>query len=147
MTIEEHKGEFSISTDPERLDVPMIHRFLTQSYWAEGISMDIVERSVRGSICFGVYHQATQVGFARVVTDRATFAYLGDVFVLDVYRGRGLAKWLMSVIVKHPELQGLRRFLLATRDAGQLYRQFGFKSLAQPERFLEIHQQGLYLRP
>jgi GNAT superfamily N-acetyltransferase len=146
MMIEEHQGEFSISTSPERLDVSMIQEFLARSYWAEGIPRNIVERSIQGSICFGFYHREAQIGFARVVTDRATFAYLADVFILEAYRGRGLAKWLMSVIMQHPDLQGLRRFLLATRDAGQLYRQFGFKPLAQPERFLEIHQPGVYLQ-
>jgi GNAT superfamily N-acetyltransferase len=146
MTIEEHQGDFCICTDPERFDVPMIHAFLTQSYWAEGISLDIVKRSIEGSICFGVYHQEHQIGFARVVTDRATFAYLADVFILDDYRGRGLAKWLMATIVKHPDLQGLRRFLLVTRDAGKLYQQFGFKPLSQPERFMEIHSPRLYVQ-
>lgn len=146
MMIEEQQGEFLISTNPERLDVSMIQEFLARSYWAEGIPGNIVDRSIQGSICFGLYHREAQIGFARVVTDRATFAYLADVFILEAYRGRGLGKWLMSVIVQHPDLQGLRRFLLATRDAGQLYRQFGFKPLAQPERFLEIHQPGVYLQ-
>ncbi len=139
------RGEYVISTDPKRLDLNVIHTFLASSYWAENIPMEVVRRSVEGSLNFGVYHQGHQVGFARVITDRATFAYVGDVFILDEHRGQGLATWLMQTIVAHPDLQGLRRLLLATRDAGQLYAKVGFKSLANPERFMEVHTPRLYV--
>jgi GNAT superfamily N-acetyltransferase len=140
------RGDYAISTDPARLDFSVIHRFLSTCYWAEGIPMDVVRRSVAGSLNFGVYHRGAQIGFARVVTDRATFAWLGDVFILDEHRGRGVATWLIEMIIAHPELQGLRRFLLATRDAEKLYEKVGFKPLANPDRFREIHSPGLYLR-
>jgi GNAT superfamily N-acetyltransferase len=143
---ETHRGEFVISTDPARLDVEVIHTFLRNSYWATGIPLTVLERSLSGSLCFGLYRGNEQIGFARVISDRATFAYLADVFILEKYRGQGLAKWLLQEIIQHPDLQGLRRFLLATRDAGDLYRQSGFQPLAQPERFLEIHHVGLYLK-
>jgi GNAT superfamily N-acetyltransferase len=136
---------FSISTDQARLDRPMIHEFLSQrSYWATGIPRSVVERSIENSLCFGLYHANRQIGFARVVTDKATFAYLGDVFVLEAYRGRGLAKWLVESIVRHPDLQGLRRIILGTRDAHGLYAQFGFKPVASPERLMEILQPDIY---
>jgi GNAT superfamily N-acetyltransferase len=136
---------FRISTDPALLDVPLIHDFLAnQSYWAPGIPFELVRRSIANSLCFGLYDGQRQVGFARVITDGATFAYLGDVFVLEEYRGRGLGKWLIECIVGHPCLQGLRRFVLGTRDAHGLYRQFGFTSLAAPERFMEIHRPNIY---
>jgi N-acetylglutamate synthase-like GNAT family acetyltransferase len=121
---------FHISTDPAELDVAALHAYLSRSYWAQGIPREVVERSVRHSLCFGLYEEKEwskrQVGFARVVSDRATFAYLGDVYVLEDYRGRGLSKWLMECIRTHPELQGLRRWSLATRDAHGLYGRFGF---------------------
>jgi GNAT superfamily N-acetyltransferase len=139
------RGEYVISTDPARLDLAVIHRFLGTSYWAEGIPMEIVRRSVENSLNFGIYHCGQQVGFARVVTDKATFAYLGDVFILEEHRAKQLATWLMETIIAHPELQDLRRFLLATRDAEKLYEKVGFKPLAHPERFREIHTPGLYL--
>jgi GNAT superfamily N-acetyltransferase len=126
------KPPYSITTDPAGLDLPMITDYLAHSYWAEGIPLDVVERAVKGSLSFGVYEDARQVGFARVVTDAATFAYLADVFVLESHRGRGLARWLMEVIMSHPDLQGLRRFSLATRDAHGLYEKFGFTPLARP---------------
>jgi GNAT superfamily N-acetyltransferase len=110
---------------------------VTHSYWAQGRSFETVERSISNSLNFGLYKGDEQVGFARVVTDRATFAWLGDVFILPDYRGKGLSKWLMEVIVTHPELQGLKRWILATRDAHELYRRFGFKELAQPDRWME----------
>jgi GNAT superfamily N-acetyltransferase len=136
---------FSVSTDPARLDLSLIHDFLSsRSYWAAGIPLEIVRRSLENSLCFGVYQGQRQVGFARVVTDKATFAYLGDVFVLEDFRGRGLAKWLMEYIVGHPDLQGLRRFVLGTQDAHGLYEKFGFRALSSPERFMEIHRPGVY---
>jgi len=127
-----------ISTDKQRLDVEMIHSFLVdESYWATTRTFEQTKTAIENSICFGVYIDGKQVGFARVVSDRATFAYLGDVFILDEYRGQGLSKQLMETIVSHPELQGLRRWLLATKDAHGLYEQFGFASLKFPERWME----------
>ena len=133
-----------IDTDRNRLDVPLIHGFLTSSYWAEGIPIDVVRRSIEGSLCFGIYEDGRQVGFARVISDYATFAYLADVFVLESHRGRGLSKKLMAAIVAHPQLQHLRRWLLATRDAHRLYEQFGFQPLAAPDRFMELHDPAVY---
>jgi len=141
------RDRFKISTDPSLLDISLIHDYLAnQSYWAPGIPMEIVRKSVENSLCFGLYEDGQQIGFARVVTDRATFAWLGDVFVVETYRGRGLSKWLLECIVTHPELQDLRRFLLGTRDAHGLYQQYGFMPLSSPERFLEIHRPGIYER-
>jgi GNAT superfamily N-acetyltransferase len=135
---------YEISTDPARLDLDAIHGFLTACYWARGIPRDTVARSLRGSLCFGVYHAGTQVGFARVITDRATFAYVADVFVLPDHRGRGLSKRLLAAIKSHPELQGLRRWFLGTRDAHGLYRQFGFAPPAEPALWMEIHDKDVY---
>ena len=144
----ERQDGFCVSTDPARLDLALIHDFLSRrSYWAMGIPLETVRRSIDNSLCFGLYHSQTQVGFARVVTDQSTFAYLGDVFVLEEFRGRGLGKWLLEQIVNHPDLQGLRRFVLGTRDAHGLYEQFGFRALASPERFMEIHHPGMYESP
>ncbi len=137
--------EFVISTDPDRLDIDAIHAYLSHSYWAAGIPKDVVERSIRGSLCFGLFAGKAQIGFARVVTDRATFGYLADVYVLEAYRGQGLAKWLMSVIMAHPDLQGLRRFALVTRDAHGLYEQYGFQPLASARRHMEIVRPDLYI--
>jgi GNAT superfamily N-acetyltransferase len=137
MSTEWKRGEYAISSDPERLDLEVVHDFLTNSYWAKGISEELVRRSIEHSLCFGVYHEQTQVGFARVITDRATFAYLADVFIVEQHRGSGLGKWLVEAIVTHPELRGLRRWILVTRDAHDLYRQYGFMSLRNPERFME----------
>lgn len=146
MAEEWQRGDYTISTDPARIDLAQVHDFLTHSYWAEAISVEIVARSIANSLPFGVYHGARQVGFARVVTDRATFAYIGDVFILEEYRGRGLSKWLMEAMIGHPELQGLRRWLLATADAHGLYRQFGFDGLANPGSYMARHDQGIYKR-
>ncbi|PYT00294.1 MAG: GNAT family N-acetyltransferase [Acidobacteria bacterium] len=129
---------FEISTDKSKLDVEMIHKFLVEeSYWAKTRTFEQTKTAIENSICFGVYLGDRQIGFARVVSDRATFAYLGDVFILDEYRGRGLSKRLMETIVSHPELQGLRRWLLATKDAHGLYEHFEFASLKFPERWME----------
>jgi GNAT superfamily N-acetyltransferase len=149
MILELQRGDYRISTDPDRLDLDAIHAYLARSYWAEQIPKEIVARSLRGSLCFGLYQQQPagsqrQVGFARVISDRATFAYLCDVYVLEEHRGKGLSKWLMEAVQSHPELQGLRRFQLATRDAHGLYTQFGFAPLANPETFLEIRRPGIY---
>lgn len=141
------RGGFSISTDPERLDRELIHRFLATSYWAPKVPRAIVDRSIDNSMPFGLYEGVAQIGFARVITDRATFAYLADVFVLDSHRGRGLALWLMETIRAHPELQGLRRWTLFTRDAHPLYRKVGFKDIENdPPRCMEIIDRGIYER-
>lgn len=166
--LEQRRGEFLISTDRTRLDVGLIHGFLTNCYWARGIRREVVARSIEHSLCFGIYdcfsganprlakdarpfddaqgrHGAPmQVGFARVVSDFATVAYLGDVFILEAYRGRGLSKWLMQCIMEHPGLQGLRRWILLTRDAHGLYSQFGFAALKSPERYMELHRPDVY---
>jgi GNAT superfamily N-acetyltransferase len=132
------RDEFLISTDRSRLDIDAIQLFLeNDSYWARTRTPEQARTAIENSICFGVYHSGRQIGFARVVSDQATFAYLGDVYVIDEYRGRGLSKWLMEVIVAHPQLQGLRRWVLATRDAHTLYEKFGFHELVHPERWME----------
>ncbi len=132
------RGEFEISTERARLDLDALHEFLSgRSYWARGRSRELVARSVEHSLPFGLYDAGRMVGFARVVTDYATFAWLADVFVLEEYRGRGLAKWLVEVVTAHPDLQGMRRWLLATKDAHELYRRFGFTELARPELWME----------
>jgi GNAT superfamily N-acetyltransferase len=129
---------YEISTDPARLDVDAIHAFLTQSYWSPGIPRATVARAIANSLCFGVFWQGQQVGFARMVTDKTTFAYLCDVYVLEAHRGRGVSKQLMAHVMKHPDLQGLRRMMLATRDAHGLYAQFGFTPLSAPDRIMEV---------
>ncbi len=144
MTHEWRRGEYSISTVKHRLDLAMIHGFLTTSYWAAGVTMDVVKRSIEHSLVFGVYKSEQQVGFARIITDYATFAYLGDVFILESFRGQGLSKWLMEVIVAHPELQGLRRWMLLTRDAHGLYRKVGFAEPKSPERYMEMYFPDVY---
>ena len=135
------RGAHEISTDPARLDLDVVHGFLSTSYWSPGVPRETVERAARGSLAFGVYDvsgdRSRQVGYARVITDRATFAYLADVFVLPEHRGQGLARWLVETIVAHPELQGLRRWMLVTRDAHGLYERVGFAPLATPERVME----------
>jgi len=135
---------YEITCDRTRLDIDAIHGFLSQAYWSPGIPRALVERAMANSLCFGVFHQGQQVGFARVVTDKATFAYLADVYILPEHRGKGLSRRLMERVIQHPDLQGLRRFLLATRDAHALYAKFGFKPLAAPERIMEIHNPGVY---
>ena len=144
--VERTFGDYLISTDPARLDVEVIHGFLRESYWAEGIPRDIVERAIRNSLCFGVYHRDQQIGFARVVSDYATFAYLADVFVLAPWRGHGISKALMTEIVHHPDLQRLRRWLLGTKDAHGLYQRYGFTAPQFPERQMERTDPGIYLR-
>ncbi len=139
------RGEYEISTDTHRLDVDAIHRFLTnESYWAAGISREIVLRAIEHSLCFGVYHRTVQVGFCRAVTDQATFALISDVFIVTDHRGKGLSKWMMQCVIGHEHLQGLRRLLLTTSDAHGLYRQFGFTEIGSPARFMEIHRPGMY---
>jgi GNAT superfamily N-acetyltransferase len=144
MILEERRGDLLLSTDPSRLDVSVIHAFLSRSYWAQGIPREVVELSIEHSVCFGLYRRDDQIGFARAVTDRSTFAYLADVFILEPHRGRGLSKWLLSFVLSHPGLQNLRRFLLVTRDAHGLYEQFGFRPLENPERYAEIVRPEIY---
>jgi len=175
--LEERRGKYVISTDPARLDRDMIYEFLTTCYWAKGIPREVVERSIEHSLCFGVYDEGgqvshfsqerreaghprlggapedgnseeiCQVGFARVISDFATIAYLGDVFVLESHRGRGLSKWMMECIMRHPMLQGLRRWILLTRDAHDLYAKFGFRPLGKPQRYMELHRPDVYATP
>jgi GNAT superfamily N-acetyltransferase len=152
--VEDRRGRFTISDDPARLDRARIQEFLSTSYWAAGIPQDVVDRSIEGSLCFGVYEDSgegttpspAQVGFARVITDAATFAYVADVFILESHRGQGLGLWLMQTIRAHPRLQGLRRWSLVTRDAHALYRQVGFGDVANPARWMEIVDRDVYRR-
>lgn len=138
-----HRDDYLISTDRSNLDVALIHDYLSNStYWATGRKIEVVKRSIDNSLCFGLFKtnsegQRQQVGFARVVTDYATFAWLADVFILEEHRGQGLGKWLSDVIVAHPDLQGFRRWVLATKDAHELYRRVGFRELHRPERWME----------
>jgi GNAT superfamily N-acetyltransferase len=140
------KGKFTVSTDRKLIDLDVVHGFLTECYWAKGIPRDVVARSIETSLCFGVYAEGKQVGFARVISDYATYAYIGDVFVLESFRGRGLGKWLMECIMQHPRLQGLRRWSLTTSDAHWLYAQFGFEPLKKPENYMELHRPDVYTR-
>lgn len=138
------KDSFTISTDKHKLNVPYIHQFLTTSYWAENIPIEIIKKSIEGSVCFGVYDGGDQIGFARVITDMATFGYLADVFIDEKYRGLGLSKWLMEIIMADPNLQGFRNWQLATRDAHGLYAKFGFKPLENPERIMRKNVPDIY---
>lgn len=144
---EVRKDDFLISTDKSLLNLDIIHGYLSkESYWAMNIPRDVVERSIEHSLCFGIYHQQQQVGFGKLITDQATFAYLGDVFVLESYRGKGLSKWLMESIHAHPGLQGLRRWVLATRDAHGLYEQFGWSVIPEEmrPRFMQRQDRQTY---
>ena len=140
------QGLYTITSDQDDLDIELIHGFLSASYWAKGIPKAVVKKAIENSLAFGVYHEKNQIGFGRVITDRATFAYLADVFILPECRGRGLGKWLISCILAHPELQGLRRWLLATSDAHGLYRQLGFAPPRKPENLMEINVPDSYQR-
>ena len=145
MIVESRRGKFLISTDRARLDLDVIHGFLTNCYWAKGIPRETVARSIEHALCFGAYDgSGAQVGFARVISDFATIAYIGDVFVLDTHRRHGLGKWLMECITQHPALQGLRRWILTTRDAHGLYSQVGFTPVKFPERYMESHDPHVY---
>lgn len=143
--VEESKNNFVISTDKSKLDITAIHQYIgVESYWAQGIPLEVLKKSIDNSMCFGIYDGTKQIGFARIITDCSTFAYLADVYVLEAYRGNGLSKWLMEFIMKHPDLQGLRRYMLATRDAHGLYLQYGFKPVANPENIMEIRNADVY---
>ena len=148
MATEWLRDDFVISTDRTRLDVAMIHAYLsTNTYWATGRTLDTVSRSIENSFNFGLYQGKTQIGFARVVTDYATFAWIADVFVLETFRGKGLGKWLVATILAHPRLQGFRRWVLSTKDAHDIYRPFGFVELKRPERWMERHDPNTIERP
>jgi GNAT superfamily N-acetyltransferase len=139
------QGGYLISTDHSLLNADYIHDYLcNQSYWAKGIPIETVRRSIEGSLCFGMYDKEKQIGFARVITDKATFGYLADVFIDENYRGKGLSKWLMQVIMSYPGLQGLRRLLLATRDAHGLYAKYGFQELTNPQTWMQLHKPEVY---
>ena len=143
------RGEFRLTTDPARVDLDAVHAYLSRSYWASGIPREVVRRSIEHSLNFSLWHEPAggtprQVGFSRVITDYATFLYLGDVYVLEEFRGRGLSTWMMEVITDHPELQGFRRWALLTRDAHGLYERFGWKPLAKPDRWMERHFPDVY---
>jgi GNAT superfamily N-acetyltransferase len=141
------KEEYLISTDPSLLQVDMIHEYLSkESYWAQNIPKTVVEKSIANSLCFGLYHNGKQIGFARLITDKATFAYLADVFVIETYRGKGLSKWMMTAIHAHPEVQGLRRWVLGTRDAHGLYEQFGWTVMDEDtrKRFMQKYRKDTY---
>jgi GNAT superfamily N-acetyltransferase len=144
------KDGYQVSDNPARLDLAVIHQYLSEeSYWAKNIPMEVVRRSVENSFCFGLYYNNGQVGFARLITDKATFAYLADVFILPAHRGKGLSKWMLGFIHHHPDMQGLRRWLLGTLDAHELYRQLGWTSLP-PEtasRFMQLHFPDVYPKP
>jgi len=145
MKIEEYNiGDYLVSTNPDKLDLTVIHGYLSRSYWAEEIPFETVKRSVEHSLCFGVYTAGKQIGFARVISDYTTFAYLADVFILEEERGKGLSKFLMECILKHKELQGLRNFSLMTQDAHSLYARYGFKNIPKPENFMAKKIDGIY---
>jgi len=135
---------YELTGDPARIDAAAAHEYLTRSYWAKGIPLETLERAIAGSLCVAVLHQGRQVAMARVITDRATFAYLADVYVLEEHRGLGLSKAMIAHLHDHPELQGLRRWLLFTLDAHDLYRQFGWRELTYPERAMERHYPDVY---
>jgi len=140
-----NKPPYSITTDRSRFDYERIYDFLSrQSYWAQGIPMEVMKRSIENSLSFGLFHEAEQIGFARVVTDYATFAWLADVFIDEAFRGQGLGKWLMETVHGHPGLQGFRRWILGTRDAHGLYEQFGYAPLAKPEIYMERYRPEIY---
>lgn len=146
-TITIYKDEFCISTDKAKLDVDSIHEFLSmKAYWCLNIPKERVEAAIQHSLCFGVYHNQKQIGFARVISDFSTIAYLGDVYISDTHRGKGLSKWLMTTIMNHPYLQGLRRWILLTGDAHALYRQFGWTEIADPTKWMELHNKNVYAK-
>jgi GNAT superfamily N-acetyltransferase len=153
MPSESRRGSFLISTDRALLDLNAVHLALSTSYWSPGIPRDVVARGLQNCMCFGVYDTASprpsstlprQIGLARVITDKATFAYLSDVYIIEEYRKQGLSKWLVESILAHPELQGLRRLCLLTRDAHGLYARYGFKPMPDPTRYMELWNPDVY---
>jgi GNAT superfamily N-acetyltransferase len=140
-----HQGDFSISTDKSKLDLQAIHHFLSkESYWSQNIPFETVKTASENSLTFGVYHNQQQIGYARIISDYATVAYLGDVYILPEFRGQGLSKWLMEAIMTHPNLQGLRRWILLTADAHELYKKYGWTEIAKPDRWMELHNSAIY---
>src|SRR5690349_22579102 len=150
MSIEEmttYRDDFCISNDKAKLDINTIHEFLsTKAYWSLNIPKEKVQTAIQNALCFGVYHNEKQIGFARVVSDFSAIAYLGDVFILEEYRGKGLSKWLVETIMKHPNLQGLRRWILLTADAHELYRKFGWTDIEDPTKWMNVHDKDVYKR-
>ncbi|MGH8319429.1 MAG: GNAT family N-acetyltransferase [Steroidobacteraceae bacterium] len=147
MLPDRHAGSYTISDDPAQLDLHAIHAYLNRAYWSAGIPFEVVERAVHGSLCIGAYDRSgAQVGLARFISDYATFCYVSDVYVLETHRGQGLSKAMLGMAMDHPLLQGLRRWSLATADAHELYSQFGFVGIAQPERHMERLDAGIYRR-
>lgn len=143
--LEWENDHYLLSTDKHKIELQVVHSYLcNESYWARGIPIETVKRSIDHSLCFGIYYENKQVGFARIISDFTTFAYLADVFVLPAHRGKGLSKWLMQIIMSYPDLQGLRRFLLTTMDAHELYRQYGFAEYPQPERMMSRNVPDIY---
>ncbi|CAM4362942.1 GNAT family N-acetyltransferase [Zobellia roscoffensis] len=143
--VETHKKEYTISTDKDKLDILSIHKFLAnEADWSNGIPMNTLKTSIKNSLNFGLYHNNKQIGYARIISDYSTIAYLGDVFVLKEYRGNGLSKWLINEIMEHPNLQGLRRWILLTDTAEWLYKKFGFTELPHPEFYMEKHNPNVY---
>lgn len=138
------RGDYHVSSEHAGVDFDAVHAFLSTVYWSEGISRELLAKAIANSIPFSLWHLDRQIGFARVVTDRATYAYLADVYVLEAYRRQGLGRWLIEVVTGHPDLQGLRRFELSTRDAHRLYEKVGFGPLLFPERHMEINRPGMY---
>ena len=136
MNYEVAKNNYLISTDKNKIDIGYVHAVLSQTYWSPGVAINVVKKALKGSLCFGVYSRKKQIGYARLVTDKATFGYLADVFIDEKYQGKGLAKWLVEMILAHPDVKGLRRILLATRDAHGLYEKHGFIPVPNPERFM-----------
>jgi GNAT superfamily N-acetyltransferase len=148
MNYEVEKNNYIISTDKSKIDIVYVHEFLSQSYWSPGVDISVVKKAMKGSLCFGIYNNDNQsfadrqIGYARMITDKATFAYLADVFIDENYRSKGLGKWLIEMILAHPELKGLRRILLATKDAHKLYEQCGFTPINNPERYMVYNPTG-----
>ena len=141
----EYKADYQISTSKTKLDLEVIHNFLsTKAYWSLHIPKEKVQTAIENSLCFGVYESEKQIGFARVISDFSTIAYLGDVFILEEYRGKGLSKWLMETIMTHPNLQGLRRWILLTGDAHELYKQYGWTPIADASKWMELHNKNVY---
>ena len=146
--ITKQNGDYLITTDKTKLNLKVIHNYLSnESYWSRNIPFEIVKAATENSLNFGLFFKEKQIGYARIVSDFATTAYLADVFVLKEFRGQGLSKWLMEIIMNHPDLQGLRRWILATKDAHGLYKQFGWKPMAAPERWMEKHNPDVYKKP
>lgn len=143
--INTYTGDFCISTDKSKLDLQTVHHFLSkESYWSQNIPFETVKTASENSLTFGVYHHNQQIGYARIVSDYATVAYLGDVYILPEFRGQGLSKWLMATIMNHPNLQGLRRWILLTADAHGLYKQYGWTEITKPDRWMELHNPDVY---